>query len=328
MEKQDDLTLMKARSYRRVLAAGFRLYTENFRRLFKASWQMVLLYAVSCGALATLTSIRLPEMTLALMQQFAAYQGFSMELLRQYGIALLEIFALLILAIATMSLASATILNKLKEHRQSGTITTPPHWLSASPALMGRTVKGVFLTLLVIMIPIVLFFALMLLADTVSPQFTMRHLVTVLCTFCLYCTLIVLLALPIMYVLMKYLMEAPCGFWSTLTKHYFQGLRHWGSLFLVFFVSTLVVQLAALVVMLPSHILNFANQQAQRGLLIGDPLGMPSYIMPLTFVTFMLCCFIEFYISQVTLVHNYYIYGSIETQEEERVQSSKFNDIK
>lgn len=318
MEKQDDLTLMKARSYRRVLAAGFRLYTENFRRLFKASWQMALLYALSCGALGTLTSVKLPEMTATLVQQFMVMQAFSLDTAQQYALALLEILGLTLLGVATLSLASATILNKLKEHRDTGAITTPPHWLTATPALMERTVKGVFLTLLLLLVPLVVFVGALALAETLSPQFTLRHLTTVAVTFSV-CTLVVLLlSLPLMYVLMKYLMEAPCGYFRTLSQHYGRGMRHWGALFLVFFLSSLLVQIAALIVMMPSHILNFANQQAHMGLLIGDPLGMPSYMMPLTFVTFMLCCFIQFYISQVTLVHHYYIYGSIETKEYEK----------
>ena len=126
-----------------------------------------------------------------------------------------------------------------------------------------------------------------------------------------------------MYVLMKYVMEAPCKYWKTLSANLGCGMRHWGSLFLVFFLSMLLVQLIGLVIMLPSHILSYANQQAHLGLLIGDPLGMPSYMSTLTFTTFTLCSFIEFYVSQVMLVHNYYIYGSIDTKEQEREQQKQ-----
>lgn len=320
MEKQDELTLMKARSYRSVLMAGFRLYTENFRRLFKASWLMALLYAAICGAFGTLTSIKLPEMTLALMQQLAVFQAFSMETMQQYALTLAAIGGLLVLAVATMSLASATLLDKLQEHRDTGSITTPAHWWSVPARLMGRTVKGVLLTLLVILAPLLLFLALLALADAFSPQFTLRHLTTVTATFGVCTVVAALLALPLMHVLMKYLMEAPCGYWRTLSLHYGRGMRHWGMLLLVFFLSSLLVQLTALVVMMPAHILNFANQQAYAGQLIGDPLGMPGYILPLTFGTLMLCSFLQFYISQVTLMHNYYAYGSIEAQETEREQ--------
>ena len=120
---------------------------------------------------------------------------------------------------------------------------------------------------------------------------------------------------PTVSSMMKYIMEAPCGYWRTLSRYYGRSLRHWGLMFLVYFVSMLIVMLASMMVMMPANILSLANQQAHGGLLIGDPLGMPSYIMPLTFVTCMLCSFIDFYINQVTLVHNYYLYGSIETKE-------------
>ncbi|MBR1547664.1 MAG: hypothetical protein IJ637_02930 [Prevotella sp.] len=320
MEKQDDLALMKVRSYRSVIAAGFKLYTENFRRLFKASWQMVLIYAVCCGAGGTLTSIQLPEMTMALMQQMVGTEPLPPEAVWRYGLMVIEVIGLAVLSVVTMGLASATILNKLKEHRETGAITTPPRWLTASPKLMWRTTKGIFLTLLVVAVPLLLFIGFLMLADTLSEQYTMRHLKTVAIAMSVFTIIVALLSLPLMHVLMKYLMEAPCGYWRTLGQNYGRGMRHWGALFVVFFVSTLLVTLATLVVMLPATILNMANQQAHSGLLIGDPLGMPTYIIPLTFVTFMLCSFIQFYMSQVTLVHNYYIYGSIETQETEREQ--------
>ncbi len=318
MKKQDDLLLMKARSYRSVLATGFQLYTSYFRRFFKASWQMAILYALSCGALGTLTAIKLPEISTGITQQLLTYQAVSIESLQSYFIIGLEILLLMLLALATLALASAPILSKLKEHKETGTITTPPHWFSASPHLMGRSLKGVFLTALILLIPFCLFVAAMFVLDTVSQQFILRHLTTTIVAFFVYGFIVILFSLPLFHVLMKYLMEAPCGYWRTLGRSYASGMRHWGLLFLVFFVSMLLIQLVGFVVLLPSHILSFANQQAHQGLLFGDPLGMPSYITTLTFITVTLCCFIQFYVSQVLLVHNYYIYGSIEAREQER----------
>ena len=326
MEKQDDLTLLKPRSYRRVLTAGFRLYTGNFRRLFKASWQMALLYALSCGALGTLTAIKIPELSLALQQQLASTQGIMAETLREYMLTLLGIPALIVLAIATLSLASAPILSKLKEHKDTGTITTPPHWLTASPHLMGRSLKGVFLTVLVMLIPIVVFAVFLILAEMMNQGVIMRHLATTIGALSLWLLICLLIYLPLYHVVMKYVLESPCGYWHTLGHSYPTGLRHWGLLFLVFFISTLFVMLVSLVVMMPAHILSFANQQAHLGQLLGDPLGMPSHIVILTFVTTVLCTFILFYLSQVTLVHNYYAYGAIETREKERTENLSLND--
>jgi hypothetical protein len=318
MDKQQDTDLLKARSYRRVLTVGFRTFTEHFRAFFKASWQMALLYSITCGALGTLTAIRIPELTTAIMQQVTAYQGVYIEPLLQYSSSILVLLLLLLLSVTTLSLGSATILAKLKEHKDTGCISTPPSWLTASPRLMGRTLKGVFATLMVALLPFLLVLALIVVIVKTQPDMLHGRLITALTTAFIMCIVTAALALPLMHVLMKYIMEPPCSFWKTLRKHYSSGMRHWGMLFLVFFVSTLTVQLVQLVVMLPAHILNIASQTAYLGLLKGDPLGMPSYINTLTFVTFTLCCFIAFYVSQVMLVHNYYAYGAIEAKEQER----------
>ena len=83
----------------------------------------------------------------------------------------------------------------------------------------------------------------------------------------------------------------------------------------------LLVALISIIVMTPAFILSIANVQAHQGLLMGDALGMPSYILPLTFGTLMLTHFIEFYVVLIVLVHFYYIYGSIEAKETEREQT-------
>ena len=176
------------------------------------------------------------------------------------------------------------------------------------------------------MIPIVVFAVFLILAELMNQGVLMRHLVTAIATLSLWLLICLLMYLPLYHVVMKYVLESPCGYWQTLWHNYPKALRHWGLLFLVFFVSLLLVFLVGLVVMLPSHILSFANQQAYQGVLIGDPLGMPSHIVLLTFVTTVLCTFIHFYLGQVILVHNYYVYGSIETREKERTENQSLND--
>ena len=72
--------------------------------------------------------------------------------------------------------------------------------------------------------------------------------------------------------------------------------------------------------MLPAHILFLANYRAQMGVLIGDPLGMPSYMLPMTFITFVLCSFLYFYICLPMLFNGYFAYGTIEAKELEHEQ--------
>ena len=265
MEKKDDLTLMKVRSYRSILADGYRLYNENFRKLFKASWLMTLIYAIVGAALGMLGTIQLPNLTALVM----------------------ALVVLIVLTIITESLTVATVINKLKEHQDTNVITTPVSWWKPNRKMMGRTLKAILFSLPVCIILLPLF-----------P-----------------------LILPINYVNMKYILTPEQSFWPSFWSNYKRGLRYWGSTFLVLFVSMLLVALISIIVMTPAFILSIANIQAHQGLMMGDALGMPSYILPLTFGTLTLTHFIEFYVVLIVLVHFYYVYGSIEAKETEREQS-------
>ena len=87
---------------------------------------------------------------------------------------------------------------------------------------------------------------------------------------------------------------------------------------IVLFTSALLVMLVSCIVLIPAVILCLANLKALQGMLIGDPSGMPSYMTGLTFFTFVLTAFVQFYVSQLLLVHYYYVCGSIQAREEKR----------
>ncbi len=267
MEKQDDNTLMKARSYRSILAEGYRLYNGNFGKLFKASWLMALVLAIVAAIHVTLSFRPMSNLTTLVIATVV----------------------LILLCITAEALAVGTIMNKLKEHQDTNVITTPTNWWKPDSKMMGRTLKAT-----VFILPL-----------------------------CIILTPLFPLLLPINYVTMKYILTPDQSFWSALWSNYKRGLRYWGSMFLVFFVSVLLVALVSIIVVLPAIVLTMANIQAQQGLLMGDPLGMPDYILPLTFGTLVLTHFIEFYVVLVVLVHFYYIYGSIETKEQEREQQKQ-----
>jgi hypothetical protein len=58
--------------------------------------------------------------------------------------------------------------------------------------------------------------------------------------------------------------------------------------------------------------------QAQAGILMGDPLGMPSYMGWLAFLVFTLSGFIEAYVILSLLFPLYYMAGTIEQHEIQR----------
>ena len=82
--------------------------------------------------------------------------------------------------------------------------------------------------------------------------------------------------------------------------------------------ATLVISLVSAVICLPAIVVAIANFQANLGLLFGDPLGMPSYIVPLTAIAMAFAGFVEVMTRSVVFFITYYIYGSIEIQENEK----------
>ena len=286
MDQQDKTIVQKVRSYRGVLSAGMHLYISAFRRFFKASWLTALVYALVNAALGTLTAIKVPELIAVVQLQLQRYDGIFVESLKPYLLPLAECIALIIAVIIVSALAHATIYALLKEHSETGDIPVPTSWWKPSTRLMGRTLKGVLLTLLV----------------------------------CIPLSIVIPFALPMWYVITKYIMKPSAGYWATLKKGYGKGMGNWGPLFLVFFLTILFILLAGMIVMLPAHILFLANYRAQMGILIGDPLGMPSYMMPMTFITFVLCSFLYFYLCLPMLINGYYAYGTIEAKALEHEQ--------
>ena len=89
------------------------------------------------------------------------------------------------------------------------------------------------------------------------------------------------------------------------------------------FVVTIIATIALVITMLPAIILLTANMKAEAGSIVGDPLGMPSYMNWLSLIVFTLSGFIQTYILLGTLTPLYYMAGSIEQQEIQRNETAK-----
>ncbi len=96
--------------------------------------------------------------------------------------------------------------------------------------------------------------------------------------------------------------------------------RHWLLTLLILVAGIIVLIPVCLFVSMPVIILTTASIQAQAGTLMGDPLGMPSYVMWLAAGTWLLAAFLQVYILLSLLFVGYYAYGSVETQRREREQ--------
>lgn len=67
MEKENEESLIKSRSSRACIASGFRLFLGQFKRVFRATWIHMLVFAVVSGVAEALLVAYYPLVVLALM---------------------------------------------------------------------------------------------------------------------------------------------------------------------------------------------------------------------------------------------------------------------
>ena len=219
MEKQQDDTLMKARSYRGVIATGLRVYTASFRKTFRATWIFSLLFAVVTAAIGVLLTMRMLPV------------GLQMAALPQFK------------------------------------------WLIAREHL-----------------PMIIGFVLLVVVQLV------------------------------VFVLLVRTAGRKLGLFPRLRRAVKAALRHWLLTIGILLAGGIVLIPICLLLGLPVVILTVASTQAQLGTLLGDPLGMPSYLPWLTACIWLLASFLQVYIVLSLLFIGYYAYGSAETQQRERNQ--------
>ena len=310
-----EYVLFKNRSYRGVISTGYGLYFSHFRLFFKASWLMAMIFAMVFAVLEMLLSVQLPALSATIMKhEFVLKTELSQEVAQQYLVTIGITILLILLYIIVESLTAATVLNKLKEHHDTNTMTVPSRWLNICRCLMGRTLKGYLFTILMVLVPVMLLGALMVVLHHLIPAATM----TLMMVVGVLCILLGLLYFPMVFVFVKYIMNPGKSYFSLLGPSYTTGLRHWGHIFTTCLIGGIVICVLASICCLPAVILAQAHWASQEGFLNGDPLGMPDYINILSFLTYFLTGFVLVYLCMPMLLIVYYMYGSIETYEQEK----------
>jgi hypothetical protein len=128
----------------------------------------------------------------------------------------------------------------------------------------------------------------------------------------------IIVIVPFMYSAFKYIMQPEEKVKAILGKNYVVGLRHWGFLFSVGFVVTILTTIVGVIIFIPFLIIFAAQSVSQLGAMDGDATGMPGYFPYLMFfvsiITFFALTYLMIFINSV----QYYVYGSIEAREEEK----------
>ncbi len=307
--KQDfEETPLKIRSARRTIADGLHLYTGNFRRIFRATWAPALVCAVVSALYYQMSAAAMSQLVQTAAQAGMAPAAATMQqIIMQSALSLLS-------AIVTLVLMSY-VFSILATHRSEGAIPYPTRLVTRpdGPVLVRS-----------LLVAVVWVAVTMVVTVAVAVPFTIgamrQSLTLVILAFVLMVVGLVFM-LPLVYPTMRYLTTTDTRFFRILGSGYGQGLRHWGYIFSVLFVVALIASIILMVTTLPAIILLLAHMRSQAGALIGDPLGMPSYMSWLSLLVYTLAAFIQAYVIMAAFFPAYYMAGSIEQQELSKAQA-------
>ena len=288
MEKEKDDILLKVRSSRGCISAGYRLFTGHFKHIFRYSWVAALIYAVFCSVGGAMM-IMMPRM----MPITAAILIIVECLFASYGFSV------------------------LKQHQTFSNILRPAKWFSLDTHIFVRTIKC-WLCLFVIYL-----IASIIIVGIGFAAFKFLSLYTAIGAAALGALVIMCLLLPLTYITMSYILNDGIGFWKQLKIGYGVGMRRWGFIFIVVLVAVIVELLLLMLLSLPAIILSIANTQSMFGVAMGDPYALPSYMPALAAGTFLIIGFLQAYVMLSVLFPIYYMYGSIDAQEQEKQDFNK-----
>ena len=288
MEKEKDDILLKVRSSRGCISAGYRLFTGHFKHIFRYSWVAALIYALFCsvsGALMIMMPRLIPitAAVLIIVECLFASYGFSV----------------------------------LKQHQTFGNILRPAKWFSLDTHIFVRTIKCWLCLFIIYLI------ASIIIVGIGFAAFKFLSLYTAIGAAALGALVIMCLLLPLTYITMRYILNDGIGFWKQLKIGYGVGMRRWGFIFIVVLVAVIVELLLLMLLSLPAIILSIANTQSMFGVAMGDPYALPSYMPALAAGTFLIIGFLQAYVMLSVLFPIYYMYGSIDAQEQEKQDFNK-----
>ena len=290
MENQKDDILLKERSSRACISAGYRLYTGHFKHIFRYSCVAALVYALFCSLVGAVM-VSAPR-----LMPIAASILFIVECLyASYGFSV------------------------LKQHQTFGNILRPAKWFSIDTHIFMRTLKcWLWLMLIAIVVGIIIGGM-----SAVAVKYLDYSAYTAVGFFTLGSLVILCLLLPLAYIIMRYILNDGIGFWKQFKIGYGVGMRRWGFIFVVVLVAIIVEVLLMLILSLPALIISLANTQSMFGVAMGDPYTMPSYMPALAAATFLIIGFLQAYVSMSVLFPIYYMYGSIDAHEQEKQDFNK-----
>ena len=292
---------LRIRSNRASITDGYRLYIGNFRSILGHTWLFALILALIQGVSTTWIMNTISSQMIARLSGTGVPMPSPIESFASLGMGLL----LLVSQIALI----AQVFTLLAEHQATGIISKSLKWYgSFSQRLFTRYL---LISFIIALLPTATG-AITLLGYRYLGLWAGFALILV------NALLLFVLLMPLPYMVMKYMVNAQLPLFSRFSEVYAAGFRRWGAHFVVVLITMIITLLALLITELPTLVLTVATARSTVGSLQGDPAGMPDYMTWMSAIVFFIAGFIQAYLQLSVLFPCYYLYGTIEAQQEER----------
>ena len=272
----------KIRGYRSCVSSAFYAVATNLRTLTLAHWRVFLILSVCISALST---------WMQTIEPGAAYVGF--ELKRWQLMAAMTLFVVVNFVLSSALLA---VINGRK--------------------LSWNVVRGLKLipvNFVLFLIYIVLTCVCSFIYIRCNDNPAMIPLLNILAIAGLLLIVYFVIALPMAYVNMKYVMEPEVKIRKMFFRSYKTGMRSWGFIFVVVFLSSLCLGVADVAIGMPLYVMQLVYNISSIGMSVnGDNAGLPWYFMSLFFVISLCVTFVRIYLQLFLLYALYYVYQTIE----------------
>jgi hypothetical protein len=306
-KKVNTLEPFKLRTTGAAIQDGYRLFTANFRTIFRSTWLIAAVYALFASALMTLYVNLLPTVYF-LRLVYAQHAEMAPSLINYYCV--LAGTALLFSLVAAILTASG--MSQLSHFTKTSAFPQSAHWYACffKKAVLLRTLTAWGIMMVVVIVYSAVCFGGIWfgLSSYLSPFATKLALA-------LMALLLVLILPPLAMWMVSYILnDAPT---PSLRQSLFPTL-YWGNAIIVSLIVAILTLLLTMIIDFPAFILFSANIQSQAGILQGDPANMPAYMTWMRIVVFALAGFILAFVHLSSLFPLYYLYGTTQEQEKER----------
>lgn len=291
-----DKELFKERSYSSCIHDAFELLCSNFATIFKKTWIASLVFALLAAAPLIVSNNILQNPSSGIV------------------IIALQTLCAFIIYVLAGGWFDATYISMLKE--------------SALRPTLKRCTRMRAMNLLVSIvaatIPIAVFIGTssLLAAKKLATGHAMQ--ISALAAIALL-IILALLALPYAYSLVRYVFDDRVSIREALTKGWRRGMKFYGFLFAVTAITSIIIAIIMIVLTAPIATLSYAQAVNVRGMLLGDPDGMPASFTLLYYISWAIGIFVCNYAYIWQFITLYYAYGTMEYRIENKEQKKSTN---